>query len=92
MVVAGACARQTAVALEAEIREDRAAVERELRDAASHQSMRGDRNRARMLQMDEGDDSASPQGQSGKDGEEGSQGEGEDCSQEEGEAGSQDED
>ena len=74
------------MALEAEIREERAAVERERREAASHQSMRGDRNRARMLQMDEGE------GQSGKEGEEGSQGEGEDGSHEEGEAGSPDED
>ena len=75
--------RQTAVALEAEIQEEDAAVARERRDAVSHQSMRREReNRARMLQMDERDDllglfpeSTSPQGQSGdrEGGEEGSQ-------------------
>jgi hypothetical protein len=86
--------RKTAVALDAEIQEERAAVERERSDAA--QSVRRERNRARMLQMDEGDDnlgffpdSTSPQGQSSKEGKEGSQEEGEEDSQEEGEEYSQ---
>jgi hypothetical protein len=90
--------RKTAVALDAEIQEERAAVERERSDAA--QSVRRERNRARMLQMDEGDDnlgffpdSTSPQGQSRKEGKdqlkEGSQEEGEEDSQEEGEEYSQ---